>query len=716
MPPVWRMCIYITWGMMNVSECRRIFSNRKRLVLMLCIPLICVAVFFYQKNMDAMLADPAEYRALIEQWRDSTPDEILADLDSQPMFSENEMRLREQARYLLEYPGYLEQVRQQADRMQHTTIFGSDPNSFVYRNILKTAEDFAGCSADGIRLGYDRPIEEWLAFALSDWAFLAAVVLLVMSFLEEREKGLLAVIRSCAAGRTKLPIVRLAILLGYIGVMTFLIYYMPLLLGGGLEDLTRPVQSIAVFQKCTLQLSVSSYLASFFLLKTACGFGIGVLLWLLLSFLGQIQLRWVIAAAGLGAEYLLYQYTPAQSFLSLFRHVNVFSYVFTSRLYTEYVNIDLFTFPVGKRELLVGLLLICAVILSVLLVVVLPRRYPFGNRDLLGRLLLLWNRVGDTLRFKLSMVGFERYKLLFLTVGGLMIVLGVLLSRNLPFNSGAYDRLEDSLYRQYLAQIQGPVTQDTYTYVAEAKAALDNSEMNTAEYETALSRLEETIRRLPQGAWLVDEGVFMNIYGPDAWFTQRNTAFTAMLILALCLSPLFTGDQIEDLRRILRSTPRGRGSLFAAKYAVALGVTAVVWGATFAREWYYAAQRMGAAVLSAPCGSITMLRMFSGTVRGALAALYLSKAAVLLQMTHLIVLIGVYSDRYEKALAWSGLVLLPAAAYRFGVDSLEWVTPCALLADGNILSGRRTLLLFGVWTVLSLIALIWGGRKWCNTV
>ena len=37
-----------------MNEWKRIVSDRKRLVLMLCIPLVCFALFFYQKAMDAI--------------------------------------------------------------------------------------------------------------------------------------------------------------------------------------------------------------------------------------------------------------------------------------------------------------------------------------------------------------------------------------------------------------------------------------------------------------------------------------------------------------------------------------------------------------------------------------------------------------------------------------------------------------------------------------
>lgn len=702
-------------------EWKRIASDRKRIALMFCIPLVCLALFFYQKAIDAMMAPPQEYRALIEEWRGSSPEEIVAVLSEKFELSENEVRLRTQAEYLLNYPGYLDYVQEQAYKMQHSSIFGANPNSFTYRNILKTARDFENCSGSGIRLGNDRAIQDWLSFSWADWGFLAAVLLLVISFLDERKKGLSAIVRSSPAGRGKLQFSRLLILLFYCAGMTLLLYYLPLGLSlameGGWEDLSRPVQSIAEFQKCTAKLTITEFLAHFFFAKTACGFLLGLLIWFALSFLEQVQLCWMATAVGLAVEYLLYTSIPAQSIFSPLRYVNVFSYVFTSRFYTEYVNINFLSYPVEKSTFLIGLLITAAVILSMVIAILLTKRYPFGNRDRLGKWLHLWNHAGDTLRCRLGMIGFEWYKLLFLTAGGLLLILGLLFSRNLPLNSGAYNRPEDSVYRQYMAQVQGPVTQETFDYIARAKAVLETSEMDNTEFEAALSRLEQTVDGLSEGAWLVDETMFLNICGSESWYAQRNTALVALLILCACLSPLFSAEQNSDLRKVLHSTPSGRERLFRTKYGVAFGVTVLVWLMVFVQEWRIASKMLGETVLAAPCTSIGMLKEFPGTVRTFLTALCISKGIALLIPMNLCVVIGEKLRGFEKAFLVNCVCLIiPATAYRFGAHNLKSVTPIDYLADGNILLSEDSgILICCFWIVGSIAVLLVAKRDWIST-
>ena len=704
-----------------MSEWKRIFSDRRRCAILLVIPLLCIGLLFYQKWCDAFLSDPADYRELVDKWRYIDSEEVAAAL-SEFGVSENEYRLLLKAQYLADYPDYLVRVQEQAYKMQASSIFGGDPNSFVYRNILKTARDFAHCSDEGIRLGNDRAIQGWLESDWADWGFLAAIILLVVSFLEERKKGLNALIRSCPGGRGKLQLNRLGILLIFSAVMTFLLYYLPLGLSlvweGGGEDLSRPVQSLPEFQKCTAQLTIGEFLVEFFFLKTACGFLLGVLIWFTLSFVEQVQLCWMVTAAGLAVEYFLYTFIPAQSILSPLRYVNVFSYVFTSQLYTEYVNINFLSYPVGKTALLLGLLALAGILLSVVLVLLLPKRYPFGNRNRLGKWVDLWNRAGDTLRRPLGLLGFEWYKLLFLTAGGLVLLLGAIFSRDLGLNSGAYNRMEDHVFQQYMAQVEGPVTQETHDFIADAWEALENAQMDTGDFAPALIRLEETINALPEGAWLVDDAMFLNIFGSQAWYSQRNTALIALMILCSSLACLFSPEQDGDIRKVLRSAPGGRERLFWAKYATALGVTALVWLLVFVQEYRTASRMLGETVLNAPCCSIGMLRGFPWTLKSYLALLCISKAVTLLIPMHLCIFIGERYGAYEKTLLFSLVTLvIPATAYRFGVDASGIVTPLGLLADGNILLwDSNGIIMFALWMVLSFIALFVAIRNWCSKI
>jgi len=148
----------------------RIFSDRKRRLAILSIPLVCLCLFFYQKcggNFGALLTDARDYRQMLSDYQDKAPEEIVEILSQKWNPSGNERLLLAQGEHLAGYGAYLERVQKQAQNMQMSSLFSQDKNSFVYKNILKTAQDFAGCSTQGVRLGNDRAITYWLSFSLA---------------------------------------------------------------------------------------------------------------------------------------------------------------------------------------------------------------------------------------------------------------------------------------------------------------------------------------------------------------------------------------------------------------------------------------------------------------------------------------------------------------------------------------------------------------------
>ena len=517
MRTVWRMCTFIIWEMTAMNEAARIVSDRSRRIALICIPLVLWILFFYRKSngdFPALLRDSASYRAELAAVQGNTPEEILRELDGRPELSGDAWKLRQQAQHLTDYPEYLAGVRKQAAQLQKAGIFQIETDSYAYRNILKTAEDFAGCSADDVRLGNDRAVNDWLSFSLADWGYLAAVLLLVMGFLDERKKGLSAIIRSCPGGRARLQLSRISILLGFCAGMTILIYMVPLgisfLLDGGIRELDRPIQSMAMFGRSTAPYSISDFLIVIYLVRILFGFFLGMLLWFLLSFVQQIQLSWILTAMLFAGEYLLFRFVPAQSVFSMLGSVNVFSYAFPLRLYTDYRNLNLMGYPVSERSFLIGLALAGSLLLSAATVILLSRRYPFGNRDLLGKWMLRWNRLGDFLRRPLGLFGMEWYKLLFLSAGGIFLLLSLWLSGEIRSDSGAYRRIDDWIYRQYVAEIQGPVSEDTRIYLESARQSLADSPLDSGDYLLALDRLEQRIQQLEDGEWLVDETVLIS--------------------------------------------------------------------------------------------------------------------------------------------------------------------------------------------------------------
>ena len=118
---------------------------------------------------------------------------------------------------------------------------------------------------------------------------------------------------------------------------------------GGVDDLNRAVQSVETLGRLTMLTTVGGFLVRFFLLRVAAAFLIALILWLLLTAINNVKYTIIVAAGVLVVEYRLYTFLPVQSALNVLKYFNIFTYIGLSDLYTNYLNIDIFTYPlVGK--------------------------------------------------------------------------------------------------------------------------------------------------------------------------------------------------------------------------------------------------------------------------------------------------------------------------------------------------------------------------------
>ena len=314
--------------------------------------------------------------------------------------------LQTEAEYAAGYSKYLSSVQSNAETMSHSVIF-SKPGFFSSRNLEKTAKDFENILDVNVKFGANSGLEKWLGFKLGDYFHLLAMVLFVMAFLEERRRGLWPVVRTARGGRARLGVTRLGILLAASLLATVLFDAVPLIislsLNGGWGGLGRPMQSVMSFETCPIKASIAGWLGIYFTTRVLFGAFLGVLIWCILGMLSNIQFSMSVLGVILVAEFVLYEYLPVQSILNGFKYVNIFSFVHTSTLFTEYLNVNMLGFPVGIRGLCYAVLIVFGAGLAVLAVSIQRYRRPEGNRDILGRLSQGSNKILDKIRTRLSL-------------------------------------------------------------------------------------------------------------------------------------------------------------------------------------------------------------------------------------------------------------------------------------------------------------------------
>ena len=295
--------------------------------------------------------------------------------------------LLRQAKYLDSYDDYLTTIRANKEKMLSFSIF-NDPDSFSGRNIIKTANEFEALESVSLTLGADGAITALMNFSITDYMLLAVLVLICISFLDERKKGLWGVVHSAPNGRLRLALQRAGILLGVSVIGVVLLYGSNLLMGfsvyGGMDDLGRAAQSVELLGKMPVCCTVGEFLLLYLLFKVGASFLVALLLWLIFTAINNVKYTMIAAAGVLATEYSLYTFLPVQSGLNVFKYFNIFTYITASDLYTNYLNIDLFGYPVGIRAVSQYACLPLILILAAACITIHCHKRPAAGKDLLG--------------------------------------------------------------------------------------------------------------------------------------------------------------------------------------------------------------------------------------------------------------------------------------------------------------------------------------------
>ncbi len=608
--------------------------------------------------------------------------------------------------YLDGYDDYLNTISANKEKMLSFSIF-NDPDSFSGRNIVKTADEFEALEGVSLTLGADGAISSFMDFSITDYLLLAVLMLICISFLDERKKGLWSVIHAAPNGRQRLALQRTGILLciSVIGVM--LLYGSNLLLGfsiyGGLDDLGRAAQSVEFLGKMPVVCSVGQFLLMYLFFKVGATFLVSLLLWLIFSAINNVKYTIMAAAGVLVIEYSLYSFLPVQSGFNLLKYFNIFTYISLSDLYTNYLNIDLFGYPLGIRAVSQYACLPLILLLAAVCIIIHCYKRPAAGKDLFGRIVYGINRIADWFLRRFHLLGMELHKTLSIQKGILIMALFLYLVSGLSFTvTIPVTDQTDAAARQYTTELAGAISDDTFRQIDEIQTELDNT---LAAYEQALLKYESGEMEYPQydvyareaeaariksnglsvvrqraeelrslgdekgfTPWLIEESTYKGTYGNEARVNQQSAALVAMLTVVLLLAGTMAYETQSGMNYLLASTQRGRKSLFRRKVGMAAILTTIVWAVSYGLEIHAFLGICDTETFVASVQNLSMLESFPirCSIGVFLVGLYLFRWLALFTCAMLTMLISSFVKRMETAyIGTCALVLLPSVLYLY---------------------------------------------------
>lgn len=626
--------------------------------------------FYYQESLE-------EYFG--EDFASYVPDKAAVDGMSREYTALS--AVREQVQHLVDYPTYLDTVHANATQMAVLSIF-SQESSFSRRNIEKTDRDFP--KSVSLSLDNDLALNAFTSDRLCGYSILAVMMVVVLEFMEERKRGLWSLVHGTNRGRGRLALHRAAILLALsIGVTATL--YGGKLLGlslhyGGLGDLSRNIQSLAVFRDVPWVMSVRQFLVSYFLIYTAGVWLVSLILWAILQAVNHLPLAIAAASVFLAVEYTAFRLIPDSYTIVFLRYINIFAVVDILSVALHYLNLNLFGQPVQGILLSVGLVLPLTAVMVVLNLVLAEWKKPVSPQNSILVFIQRLRVPFSKLVGKLRLFGFELYKILWLQKGVVvLLVLGIYSFAFMdapPIDSTVYNTEIAAL----AASMQGPITEDTLAQIDEKIATYETWDANLAVMRQLdiLQQLRDKVTdslSAGDGLWLMNQaGASTLISQNNIGNYSRNLALILLLAVCLLLPGCFASEKQNRMYSLLRGVPMGRGVLWRKKMGSAF-LTAVLAYVLFeAGELYRLFSAYGALPLQAPIQSVDYFAQSALplSIGGGLTIFLMLRLLAFLLAATVVLLLSQLSRQTNHAILLSaGVLLLPAGLQYIGIGELS---------------------------------------------
>ena len=587
-----------------MSEFRRIYFSRRMLFTWVIGLFLCGVFFFYE-----------------------------CESNKQITFSGEELQ-----NYIDGYPDFLQSVKDNAENVGMLAAI-SDHTGFVENNISKTLADYSRLEGTLPVAGENKGIVLYSNFVLGDAIIVAIVLVVLLLFAEEKNKGLSLLVRCTKNGRSRLLLERAGILAVTALLASFLVTGTCLLLSHvlcGEADLARPLQSIPEFSLCAFPITIGEYLVLSVVLKALAAFSFGMLVLLLLVWLEAIPA--MLAGAGaLFGEFLLYTLILGTDKLSGFKLANTIALLRTEIFFKNYYNVNLF----GQA---VGFLAFATVVISVMVLGLVILAVIFSAKCAESTLhigIINKVKVWCSLHAPNPPLFFWELRKVLFNQKGILILAAVLYfaaSSGLEYRYYSY---EDKEREYYYEKYAGTITQETinkmqanheellglyFEAVEELKYLQEyepENEKNLTLMQTCFDlsekilALEEIIDNANEAfAYTERTGVETQLVKPDAYkrlfVTDRSTTDKNSMFLLLGIVGLFSGivacEKECNMTLWLQTLFKGRKPLICRKIGViALTVPVLVLGVSWA-QLYQVQEAVGFNDLGATAQSLALLR------------------------------------------------------------------------------------------------------------
>lgn len=553
------------------------------------------------------------YTSELEEYRKSNPEAYKKAVEmsesSEKSFWKNSFLydISQQIEYINSYPDFISEMYDRAKAQSASSIFG-DENSFSYKNLYKTADDYSGLKDTRLSLVNSDSFTATVKYGLTDF-FVIAVVLLICIYLfgYELEKGLYSLIRCTKFGRLKTIISKLAVLFVLSAVVSLLFILSDFTVNTflyGSTDLSVNVQSISEFRNCTLSVTSGQFLLLFALTKIIGIFVISSLLALVFICFSSSAAMYLTGLGAVSAEYMLYSLIGQNSFINLLKYINIFYILDGGEFFGSYLNLNIFSNAVTSVPIVLAVFGAVFVLCTVFSCIVFCKRNQQKKENVFSKLFEKIKSRFFRINGSTSVLKGEVFKFTVQNKMAVVLIMLVLFAVVSSFGTVRYpySEVSDADYKAYMEYLEGDITSEKEDYIAEQQEYFDglrqrldeiaeNSELSESTKQAmsksienilnskgvAFERVSEQYSRLLElkesgvNARFIDENIFSTFVSSKT--REWNDFALLCLVLLIAVPCVFSVEYKNGMINLIRPTRNGKTRLFFRKIAVLLMFT-----------------------------------------------------------------------------------------------------------------------------------------------
>lgn len=500
------------------------------------------------------------------------------------------------------YEVYLDELEEELGGEGILSIL-SDDGAFFVKNAEKMKRVYQSLHGTCVSFEPSKGIEMTDTSITNVMMVFLIVFLAMQCLIQEKEDGILPILRCCKKGRGKLLAQKTGCVLSAAILLSLLFTLENLLFGAasyGVGNLFRPVQSLAGFETSPLKISVFQFLILMWLTRASALFLIGMFVMMITVLTYQIASICLGCLIMGGVSYGLFQSISIQSSLVNFYYVNPVALLKAIPLFRSEINLNILGNPVNPC-----LAAICTGMAFCILFMAVTFFLFVRTREEISFSFSIKRKKKEGACSK-SLAGEEAYKM-WRTRKGVLLLLAVLAIQIVQYPGYRSGSPEEICENGYISQLRGEVTEEKGEWISKewkkvSQEIDQGSQIKQQVLEDRIYPLFEklnTKRERGEHAQFITQSGYRKLFGIEQEkVAQKNTMlYSVVIVIACCL--YVTMEKTSGMFVLIEATKNGWKRVKKAKMKQALIFSVVsmvvVWGLDTiwyvkqygVSEWFY---------------------------------------------------------------------------------------------------------------------------------